>query len=77
MSTANLTETGSGGGKTVDLFKQERSKMAKRLASGSATTKMDNSGTRVHNEYGKKVGEWKVYDKAGALKQRKVFKAKK
>jgi len=27
-------------------------------------------------EDGKKVGEWKVYDKAGALKQRKVFKAK-
>jgi antitoxin component YwqK of YwqJK toxin-antitoxin module len=26
---------------------------------------------------GKKVGEWKVFDKAGALKQRKVFKAKK
>jgi antitoxin component YwqK of YwqJK toxin-antitoxin module len=27
-------------------------------------------------EDGKKVGEWKVYDKAGALKQSKVFKAK-
>jgi antitoxin component YwqK of YwqJK toxin-antitoxin module len=25
---------------------------------------------------GKKVGEWKVYDKSGALKQGKVFKAK-
>ena len=25
---------------------------------------------------GKKVGEWKVFDKAGALKQSKVFKAK-
>ena len=25
---------------------------------------------------GKKVGEWKEFNKAGALKQRKVFKAK-
>ena len=28
------------------------------------------------NEAGKKVGEWKVYDTGGALKQSKVFKRK-
>lgn len=42
---------------------------------------MDNLRTRgvyegVYGD-GKKVGEWMVYDKTGALKQCKVFKAKK
>ena len=32
---------------------------------------------RLSYESGKKIGEWKVYDKSGALKQVKVFKQKK
>jgi antitoxin component YwqK of YwqJK toxin-antitoxin module len=28
-----------------------------------------------HYECGKKVGEWKVYDRTGRLKQRRVFKS--
>ena len=68
--------TGSGFGKTVNPFKQVPSKNAQQV--GLWKRYYDNGQLWDEGTYedGKKVGEWKVYDKAGALKQRKVFKVK-
>jgi antitoxin component YwqK of YwqJK toxin-antitoxin module len=70
MSMADWTATGSGGGRTASPCKPARSR------TGLWKRYFDNGQLWDEGAYedGKRVGEWQVFDKDGALRQRKMFK---